>query len=82
MIKIVFFAILREQLGCSELSLPTTGITTINQLKIELINHQASWQPYFENHSLLSAVNHEMVDGEHMIKSGDEVAFFPPVTGG
>ncbi|MFB1014263.1 MAG: MoaD/ThiS family protein [Alteromonadaceae bacterium] len=35
-----------------------------------------------ENHSLLSAVNHEMVHGEHMIKSGDEVAFFPPVSGG
>jgi molybdopterin synthase sulfur carrier subunit len=82
MIKVVFFAALREQLDCSDLSLPAAGITTINQLKTALINHQAGWQPYIENHSLLSAVNHEMVHGEHMIKSGDEVAFLPPVSGG
>jgi molybdopterin synthase sulfur carrier subunit len=82
MIKIVFFAALREQLNCSQLSLPANGITTVNQLKSALIEHQAIWQPYIENQSLLSAVNHQMVNGEHMIKAGDEVAFFPPVTGG
>jgi len=27
-------------------------------------------------------VNHEMVDNAHPVKAGDEVAFFPPVTGG
>lgn len=82
MIKIVFFAALREQLGCSELSLPAANISTINELKIALIEYQTAWQPYIENHALLSAVNHDMVDGEYTIKSGDEVAFFPPVTGG
>lgn len=82
MIKIVFFAALREQLGCIELSLPATNISTINELKVALTEHQTAWQPYIENHALLSAVNHDMVDGEYTIKSGDEVAFFPPVTGG
>ncbi len=82
MIKIVFFAALREQLGCSELSLPATNIATINQLKRALVEHQESWKLFIENHALLSAVNHNMVDGEYSIKSGDEVAFFPPVTGG
>ncbi|MCJ8322203.1 MAG: molybdopterin converting factor subunit 1 [Colwellia sp.] len=82
MIKIVFFAALREQLGCSELSLDPTNILTINQLKQALIEHQPQWQTFIENNALLSAINHDMVDGEHLIKSGDEIAFFPPVTGG
>ena len=82
MIKVVFFAGLREQLGCAELTIPSVHITTINALKLVLVELNPHWQVYFENKALLSAVNHDMVDGEHPIKSGDEVAFFPPVTGG
>ncbi|NQY36451.1 MAG: molybdopterin converting factor subunit 1 [Alteromonadaceae bacterium] len=82
MIKIVFFAALREQLDCAELTVPAADIATINQLKQVLVGLNPLWQTYFENKALLSAVNHDMVDGEHSIKSGDEVAFFPPVTGG
>ena len=40
------------------------------------------WQSFFENNTLLAAVNHDMVDENHPVKAGDEVAFFPPVTGG
>jgi len=32
--------------------------------------------------SVLSAVNHAYVDRDHPVRDGDEVAFFPPVTGG
>jgi len=32
--------------------------------------------------SVLIAVNMEYTDGAHIVKEGDEVAFFPPVTGG
>ncbi len=32
--------------------------------------------------NVLSAVNHEYVDRGHLVRDGDEVAFFPPVTGG
>ncbi|MGV2470112.1 molybdopterin synthase sulfur carrier subunit, partial [Bacillus subtilis] len=35
-----------------------------------------------EDGKLLSAVNQSFVSGEHPLTSGDEVAFFPPVTGG
>jgi len=82
MIKVVFFAALREQLDCHETSLTSADITTINQLKKALVALNPSWSKHFENKALLSAVNHDMVDGEYSIKSGDEVAFFPPVTGG
>ena len=82
MIKVVFFAALREQLECSELSLSSENLTTVADLKAELASKDEKWQQVFTNSSLLSAVNHDMVNSEQAIKSGDEVAFFPPVTGG
>jgi molybdopterin synthase sulfur carrier subunit len=82
MIKIVFFASLREQLNCAELSLPANDIKTVDDIKQLLSYKNEQWQQTFTNTSLLSAVNHDMVDGSHVVKSGDEVAFFPPVTGG
>ena len=82
MIKVVFFAALREQLESSELSLSSENLTTVADLKAELASKDEKWQQVFTNSSLLSAVNHDMVNSEQAIKSGDEVAFFPPVTGG
>jgi molybdopterin synthase sulfur carrier subunit len=82
MIKIVFFAALREQLDCAELSLSAADAKTVNDIKQLLCDKNEKWQQTFSNTSLLSAVNHDMVDGTHVVKSGDEVAFFPPVTGG
>jgi molybdopterin synthase sulfur carrier subunit len=82
MIKIVFFAALREQLNCSELSISSQGLTTVADVKNQLANTNEQWQQIFANDSLLSAVNHDMVNDEQTIKAGDEVAFFPPVTGG
>ena len=82
MIKVVFFAALREQLNCSELSLSSDKLTTVADLKAELASKDENWQQVFANNALLSAVNHDMVHSEQAIKSGDEVAFFPPVTGG
>lgn len=82
MIKVVFFAALREQLECSELTVSSEGLATVADLKNQLTSKNQQWQTLFGNTSLLSAVNHDMVDSDQEIKSGDEVAFFPPVTGG
>ncbi|NQY86343.1 MAG: molybdopterin converting factor subunit 1 [Colwellia sp.] len=82
MIKVVFFAALREQLECSELTLSSENIATVADLKQQLASKNEQWQALFDNSSLLSAINHDMVDSEQPIKPGDEVAFFPPVTGG
>lgn len=82
MIKVVFFAALREQLGCSELTISGDNIATVADLKLQLASKNEQWQSLLANTSLLSAVNHDMVNDEQQIKSGDEVAFFPPVTGG
>lgn len=82
MIKVVFFAALREQLNCSELSINSDNLTTVADVKAQLASKDENWQKVFANSSLLSAINHDMVNNEQVIKSGDEVAFFPPVTGG
>ena len=82
MIKIIFFAALREQLDCAELSINANDVKSVADIKQLLSDKSAQWQKTFSNTALLSAVNHAMVDGEHLVKSGDEVAFFPPVTGG
>ena len=82
MIKVVFFAALREQLNCSELEISSEEVTTIAALKTQLASKDDTWQKVFTSNTLLSAVNHDMVNDEQLIKSGDEVAFFPPVTGG
>jgi len=82
MIKVVFFAALREQLDCHELSISSENLVTVDDLQKHLANISEHWQKIFANTALLSAVNHNMANSEQVIKSGDEVAFFPPVTGG
>ena len=82
MIKVVFFAALREQLNCSELSLSSEHLATVADIKKQLANTGLQWQQVFSNDSILSAVNHDMVNDQQTVNAGDEVAFFPPVTGG
>jgi len=82
MIKVVFFAALREQLNCAELTIAANEVSTIADIKNKLANKNKHWQQVFSNGALLSALNHDMVNANTQVKSGDEVAFFPPVTGG
>ena len=82
MIKVLFFAALKEQLGCATVELASDNISNVDQVKQTLIANNPQWQEYLSNNALLSAVNNDMVTTDHKVKAGDEVAFFPPVTGG
>ena len=80
-LKVLYFANLREQLGTSgeEIELPA-GVNTVGALREHLI---ARGNVALSGKKLLrTAVNQEMVNAAAPIKAGDEVAFFPPVTGG
>lgn len=82
MIKVNFFAALREALNCDETQLEINEAITIEQARLLLIELNPSWEKNLGNDSLLTAVNHELVQDDYMVKPNDELAFFPPVTGG
>ena len=82
MIKVIFFAALREQLGSGGTEVNANNANTVAEVKVALGQKNSEWQNYLANNSLLCAVNHQMVNEEYSVKAGDEVAFFPPVTGG
>jgi len=84
MLKLVYFASLRERLGLDSESLEQPeGVTTVAALIDYLVAERGEiWQQVLQDAQVLAAVNQEMCDFDQEIASGDEVAFFPPVTGG
>lgn len=75
-IDVKYFASLRERFGRDSETVSVTSGTSVEQLWREL-----SGESIFSD-NLRAAVNLEYVDGGRIIEAGDEVAFFPPVTGG
>ena len=83
MIKVVFFASLREELGADDLYLEPGEIANVQNVIDKLA--QTAGPQYGQSLSgdnVLIAVNQEMVNPDALVKDDDEVAFFPPVTGG
>jgi sulfur-carrier protein len=80
--KVHFFAALREQLGCNETQLNVSKPITVEQARLLLIELNPAWHNALQSNSLLSAVNHELVSDNFIVNPNDELAFFPPVTGG
>ena len=83
MIKVLYFARLRETLGKAgeELDLPQGS--TVAGLMALLAARGEAWSQAFDGcQPLRAAVNQNLVKNSVTIKDGDEVAFFPPVTGG
>jgi molybdopterin synthase sulfur carrier subunit len=83
-VKVLFFAGLREQLGTSaeEIELPA-GVSTVGALRSHLLQRGEKWKSALgEPRIVRTALNQDMVQPGARIKAGDEVAFFPPVTGG
>ncbi len=81
-IHILYFASFREQLGQAEERLPAS-YATVSELLAELAERGEYWKTVLlENQNLQIAVNHNVASRETSLKAGDEVAFFPPVTGG
>jgi molybdopterin synthase sulfur carrier subunit len=82
-LNILYFASLRETLGSSGEQLPLpAGVSNVAQLRAHLAARGDAWCKLVESKSLRAAVNQQMADAETAITDGDEIAFFPPVTGG
>ena len=81
--NILFFASLREQLNVdTEHWKSIDGVSTVKDLLEQLKKRGEPWLSALSNPQLIISINQEVSDLSSPIKLGDEVAFFPPVTGG
>ena len=83
-IKILYFARLKEVVNYSDedIDLPD-NVKTVTALKNHLALRGEHWASLFNGKQVIrAAINHELVDDMANINANDEVAFFPPVTGG
>jgi sulfur-carrier protein len=83
-VKVLYFASVREKLGrdAEELDLPA-GVATVAGLRKHLRGRGGAWaEALAEGKLLRTAVNQDMAQASVALKGGDEIAFFPPVTGG
>lgn len=81
MLKVLFFAQTRELIGVDELQI-AADFTTAEALREHLSQQGEKWALALEKGKLLVAINQTLMPLESAVKSGDEIAFFPPVTGG
>lgn len=82
MVRVLFFAQLREQLQCEGLQMEYSPSLHIALLREQLVIQHPHWAKFLNNETLLFSVNQTLVKASHPVHDGDEVAFFPPVTGG
>lgn len=84
MITILYFARIRELLGKDKESIAfEPSLVNVQALKERLMDRGDIWKTTLTaDKGVLVAVNQEMAGLEHTLDDGDEVAFFPPVTGG
>ncbi len=83
MIKVLFFASLKEKLSLDALEFPLSESITVAQLIDELARREASIsREVLSADDVLIAVDQTVVTSDFLVRPGSEVAFFPPVTGG
>ena len=82
-LRILYFASLRETLGCDAetIELPP-NIATLNDLRHWLAGRGGPWQALTQRDDLRMSRNQKVARPDSRLDDGDEVAFFPPVTGG
>ena len=75
-VTIRFFASLREQLGVERREVDAAAVKTVSDAWRAVVAHEELPD------NVLIALNLEYVSADRVVSDGDEVAFFPPVTGG
>ncbi|MCC7683304.1 MoaD/ThiS family protein [Janthinobacterium sp. FW305-128] len=82
-INLRFFASVRELVGTGHEVLEVAGPLTVGEVRNLLIARSGNWEyALAQGRALRTAHKQVMCDADTVIGEGDEVAFFPPVTGG
>jgi len=83
MIRVQFFARYREALGCGEERLVwEPDLASVGDLRKRLVQRGGLWAETLGEQGLMCARNEELCGLVEPLRDGDEVAFFPTVTGG
>ncbi|MCV6603694.1 MAG: molybdopterin converting factor subunit 1 [Porticoccaceae bacterium] len=82
MIELKYFAALRDQLGSDGEQLSAGDANTVARIRELLAERGGVWAEQLLDNRNLAAVNQQMANANTAVNDGDEVAFFPPVTGG
>jgi len=82
-ITILYFARFKEALGCDKEQFELAPDTnTVSDVIDQLVTRGPQWQSVLRDEKVLIAVNQSVASASNTITDGDELAFFPPVTGG
>jgi len=81
MINVLFFGKLRDEFQIDQLKIEAP-CKNMSELFTLLTQQHAKLATLQDTNSLLIAINQDMADESASLNPGDEVAFFPPVTGG
>ena len=83
-VNILYFAKLRESVGIEAETLVINDNSKVSDLLNFLHDRGEKWSEYFNDKKnlLRVAINQKIVDSDYCISDGDEIAIFPPVTGG
>ena len=80
MLNVRLFATLKERTGSSQISVELKEPATVADLLTEVIRRYPGLEPFKQN--ILVSVNWEYADRTQSISGSDEIALFPPVSGG
>jgi len=80
-LSLLYFASIKEALDCDREQF-AGDVNTVAELIAQLRQRGNNWHTVLQQNSILVAVNQTISDVTTELHSGDEVAFFPPVTGG
>jgi len=79
---IKYFASLRETLGLEQEKIDFVEGDSIRDIQLMLSSRSPDWSKNIMDSELIVSLNQEVVDLSELVSNGDEIAFFPPVTGG
>ena len=79
-IKVKLFAILREKVGESEITITVPSGITVNHLNSEILKKYPQLKSF--GNKFVTSVNCKLTTGDTVITSKDEIALLPPVSGG